>query len=183
MNSFTKGFGVLALTAAIAFGASGCSQGSAPGPAVDSAQLTGAKASEAIKGFVSAGTSDEVAAAVAKNPTAETFAPAVKFLDKDTATETVQNTISDFVLLKMSDTKSPVTVDVDASKIVVDGQKATVPVEAVAIKAGGNKVANSDALAETFHTMAFRDGAWVITFPASASTSASPAATSSATAK
>jgi hypothetical protein len=184
MKNITKGFGVLALTAAIAFGASGCSQNTpaaAPSPTVDSTQLTGAKAAEAIKGFVAAGTSDEVATAVAKKATAETFAPAVKFLDKDSKSETVQNTVSDFVLVKMADPKAAVSVDVDESKVVVDGQKATVPVEAVTVKAGGKKVANSDVLAAEVNDLVFRDGAWVITFPAPAS--ASPSATPSASAK
>jgi hypothetical protein len=127
MNSITKGFGVLALSAAIALGASGCSQNApaaAPSPTVDATQLTGAKAAESIKGFVAAGTSDEVAKAVADKATAETFAPAVKFLDKDAETATVQNTVSDFVLVKMADPKAAVSVDVDESKVVVDGQKA-----------------------------------------------------------
>lgn len=184
MNSITKGFGVLALTAAIALGASGCSQNApaaAPSPTVDSTQLTGAKAAEAIKGFVAAGTSDEVAAAVADKATAETFAPAVKFLDKDAATETVQNTVSEFVLVKMADPKAAVAVEVDESKVVVDGQKATVPVSAVTVTAGGSKVANSDALADSVNDLVFRDGAWAITFPASAS--ASPSATPSESAK
>jgi len=178
MNSITKGFGVLALTAAIALGASGCSQNTpaaAPSPTVDSTQLTGAKAADAIKGFVAAGTSDQVAAAVADKATAETFAPAVKFLDKDVKSESVQNTVSDFVLVKMADPKAAVSVDVDESKVVVDGQAATVPVDAVTVKAGGKKVANSDALAAEVNHLVFRDGAWAITFaaPASASPSAS----------
>lgn len=183
MNSITKGFGVLTLTAAIVFGATACSTNTpaaAPRPTVDPTQLTGAKAAEAIKGFVAAGTSDEVAKAVADKATAETFAPAVKFLDKDTPTETVQNTVSDFVLVKMADPKAAVSVDVDESKVVVDGQKATVPVDAVTVKAGGAKVANSDALADSVNDLVFRDGAWVITFPASASASPSPAPSESA---
>ena len=183
MNSITKGFGAITLTAAIALGASGCSQNTpaaAPSPTVDSTQLTGAKAAEAIKGFVAAGTSDEVAAAVADKATAETFASAVNFLDKDTATDTVQNTVSDFVLVKMADPKAAVSVDVDESKVVVDGQKASVPVEAVTVKAGGTKVANSDALAESVNDLVFRDGAWVITFPASPSATPSTAPSDSA---
>ncbi|ACL42116.1 hypothetical protein Achl_4165 (plasmid) [Pseudarthrobacter chlorophenolicus A6] len=184
MNSITKGFGVLVLTAAVAFGASGCSQktpDAAPSPTVDAKELTGGKAAEAIKGFVAAGTSDEVAAAVASQATADTFAPAVKFLDKDAASETVQNTVSEFVLVKMADPKAAVSVDVDESRVVVDGQKATVPVEAVTVSAGGKKVANSDALADSVNDLVFRDGAWVITFPAAAS--ASPSATPSESAK
>lgn len=183
MKNITKSFGVLALTAAIALGASGCSQNApaaAPSPTVDATEMTGAKAAEAIKGFVAAGTSDEVAAAVADKATAETFAPAVKFLDRDAASETVQNTVSDFVLVKMADPKAAVSVVVDESKVVVDGQKATVPVEAVTVTAGGTKVANSDVLAESVNDLVFRDGAWVITFPAPVSVSPSPAPSESA---
>ncbi|MET4143740.1 hypothetical protein [Arthrobacter sp. UYCo732] len=184
MKSITKGFGVLALTAAVAFGAAGCAQNTpaaAPSPTVDAKELTGGKAAEAIKGFVVASTSDEVAAAVADKATAETFAPAVKFLDKDAASETVQNTVSDFVLVKMADPKAAVSVDVDDSKVVVDGQKASVPIEAVSVTVGGAKVANSDALADSVNDLVFRDGAWVITFPASSS--ASPTAAPSESAK
>ncbi|GAA4035686.1 hypothetical protein GCM10023063_20360 [Arthrobacter methylotrophus] len=184
MNSMTKGFGVLVLTAAVALGASGCSQNApaaAPSPTVDSSQLTGAKAAEAIKGFVAAGTSDAVAKAVAGKPTADTFSPAVKFIDKDANMATVQNTVSDFVLVKMADPKAPVSVTVDDSKVVVDGQKAMVPAAAVTVTAGGKKVSNCDVLAAEVNHLVFRDGAWVITFPAPAS--ASPSATPSASAK
>ena len=183
MNSITKAFGVLTLTAAVAFGAAGCAH-EAPAanasPSIDATQLTGAKAAEAIEGFVAASTSDTVATAVAKKATAETFAPAVKFLDKDTASATVQNTVSSFVMVKMSNPKTAVTVDVDASKVAVDGQQATVPVGAVTVKAGGKKVANSDVLAAAVNHLVFRDGAWVITTaaPASPASSASPSAPS-----
>lgn len=178
MNT-SKSLGVLALTAAVAFGAAGCSQNTpaaAPSPTVDSTQLTGAKAAEAIKAFVAAGTSDTVAAAVAKKATAETFAPAVKFLDKDAASATVQDVVSDLVLVKMAAPKAAVSVDVDESKVVVDGQTATVPVQAVTVKSAGKKVANSDVLAAEINDLVFRDGAWVITFPAAPA--ASPSASS-----
>lgn len=179
MKNFSKNLGALALTALVALGAAGCSQNTpaaAPSATADSAELTSAKAVEAITGFVAAGTSEKVAADVAATATAETFAPAVKFLDKDASSEDVQNTVSDFVLVKMADPAAEVTVEVDESKVVVDGQTASVPVEAVTVKAGGTKVENSDALAEEINSLVFRDGAWVITFPASAS--ASPSASS-----
>lgn len=183
MKSIIKGVAVLGVTAAVALGAAGCTSGSpnaAPTQTVDPALLTSGKAAEAIKGFVAAGTSDEVAAAVAQKATAETFAPAVKFLDKDAESVTVQNTVSEFVVVKMADPKAAVSVDVDESKVVVDGQSATVPVSAVSVMAGGKKVANSDALADSVNDLVFRDGAWVITFPAPApvSPSASPSASS-----
>lgn len=181
MNSFTKGFGLIALTAAVALGATGCSQNTpaaAPTATVDSAELTPAKAAEAIKGFVAAGTSDEVAAAVSKGATAETFAPAVKFIDEGASSAEVQEAVSGFVLVKMADPKAAVSLEVDESKIVVDDQAVTVPVGAVTVKAGGKKVANSDALADSVNDLVFRDGAWVITFPASATPSASPSASS-----
>lgn len=179
MKRFTQGLGVLALTAAVAFGTAGCSQNApatAPSPSADVTDMTAAKAAEAIKGFVAAGTSDQVAADVAGTVSAETFAPAVKFLDKDASSETVQSTVSDFVMVKMADPKAVVSVDVDESKVVLEGQSATVPVEAVTVLAGGAKVANSDDLAAGVSHLVFRDGAWVITFPAAAT--ASPSASS-----
>lgn len=184
MKSFTKGFTVLALAASVALGASACSQNTPqaePTATVDPAELTGAKAAAAIEGFVTAGTSDEVAAAVADKPTSETFVPALKFLDKSSKTATVQRTVTDFVLVKMAAPKAAVAVDVDESKVVVEGHTATVPVEAVTVTSGGKKVANSDALAESVNDLVFRDGAWVITFPESAE--ATPSASASVSAK
>lgn len=172
MNSFIKGCTVLALTAAAAFNASGCSgnnQAATPSPTVDGQELTAAKAAEAIKGFVAAGTSDEVAAAVADKATAETFSPAVSFLDKYADSESVLTTVTEFVAVKMTAPKAAVAVEIDESKVVVDGQKATVPVEAMTVTAGGVKVGNSDALADSVNDLVFLDGAWVITFPASSS--------------
>lgn len=186
MNGILKGIGVLAVSASIALGASGCGQSApaaAPTPTVDPSQLTAAKAADAIRGFVAAGTSDQVAQDVAKKATAQTFAPAMKFIDKDTPSATVQNTVTDFVLVKMADPKKQVTATVDESKVVVDGQTATVPASAVTVKAGDAKVSNSDALAAEVSHLAFRDGAWVITFPAAPSASATSSASPSASAK
>jgi hypothetical protein len=172
MNSFIKGFTVFALTAAAAFNAAGCSsnnQAATPSPTVDGKELTAAKAAEAIKGFVAAGTSDEVVAAVSDKATADSFSSAVSFLDKDAASETVLNTVTEFVVVKMTAPKAAVAVEIDESKIVVSGQKATVPVEAVTVTVDGTKVPNSDALADSVNDLVFRDGAWAITFPASSS--------------
>ena len=161
MNRTIKTAAIIAAAAGIVLGASGCSQStpassSSSSSSADPSQLTGAKAADTIRAFVASSTSDQVAADVSTKAT-------------------VQNTVSDFVLVKMADPKAPVAVTVDDAKATVDGLTATVPVSAITVTSGGKKVANSDALAAEVSHLAYRDGAWVITFPTDgASRSAAP---------
>ena len=173
-----------ALIAGVLLGASACSS---PAPtdqpsataAAEDAKKTPAEAAAAMKSFFSAATSDEIGAAFPDKATEDTFAPVLAKADTSSPAP-LKKAVGDLALLKVSDPKAALAVAVDESQVKIDGQTATVPVSAVSVTSGGTKVANSDALAADFNNLVFRNGSWVIAFPAAASATASATASASA---
>ncbi|MCU6480152.1 hypothetical protein [Arthrobacter sp. A2-55] len=179
MKTIPKLATALAISAMLLGGVTACSSDPVAAPttthAEDLSAMTAQKAADTITAFVAATTSDQIAAAFPDKADAKTFASAVALVDPKAPSAKAAAAMSDFALLKVTTPKAKVSVDVDASKIVVADRSATVPVAAVVVKEDGKKVTNSAALAANLSNLVFRDGNWLIAFPETpANTSATP---------
>lgn len=189
-KNIIRTFGGAVLIAGVLLGSSACSSPSAsPAPAAtaseDSSKKTPAEVSGAIKSFFATATSEEIGAAFPDKATEDTFAPVLAKIDPAAPAAPLKKAVTELALLKVTDPAAALAVTVDEAKIVVDGQTATLPVSALSVTSGGTAVANSDALAAGFNNLVFRDGSWMIAFPAApeASASASPSASASESSK
>jgi len=184
-----KTIATIAILTALAGGATGCSNNadaaSTPAatttaPAADKAP---AEVVKTIEGFVAATTSDQIAKDLPDHVTADTFTPALAFVDMgDSDVTKVKKAISDFALVKVADAKTKIAVVVDPASVKVDGDTATVPADKITVNAGDKKAADSDNLAKNVTTLKYTDGAWKLAYPKDApKPTETPAATGTAT--
>lgn len=169
MKTFQKTIATAAVAAAALLGVSACSPAQESAPAETAVQQnaedrTAPKAAEAIKAFFAAATTEKIATADPASAGPELFDDALKLVDTDAAAEPLTAALTDLAVLKVGNA-SELTVVVNEAEVVVDGDKASVPVSHIEIKAAGEKVANSDVLADRINDLVFRDGAWVMSFP------------------
>ncbi|MCC3278157.1 hypothetical protein LJ754_03150 [Arthrobacter sp. zg-Y40] len=139
-----------------------------------------AEAAKTIEKFFEATTSDEIAADLPDNADDETFSEALRYTDPTAGSDDVATAMADFALVKVLDPAAKLSIEVDASQIVVKERTATVPVAAISVKSGDKELANSAALAEEVNSLVFREGAWLIAFPSAPIASSSPTGHSSA---
>lgn len=174
MKTFSKKTIVsAAATAAVAvsalIGLSSCSQAQETAPAAEAVQQvedrTAPKAAETIKSFFAATTTEAIAAADPATAGPELFDEALTLVDVDAEAEPLASALTDLGVLKIGNPSSELSIEFAESEIVLDGDKASIPASQISIKAAGEKVANSDALAEQINDLVFRDGAWVMSFP------------------
>jgi hypothetical protein len=188
-QNIIRSIGGAVLIASVLLGSAACSSGPSAAPAAtateDASKKSPAEVSGAIKSYFAAATSKEIGAAFPDKATEDTFAPVLDKIDPAAPAAPLKKAVTDLALLKVSAPDAALDVTVDESKITVDGQTATLPVSALSVTSGGTPVANSDALAAGFNNLVFRDGSWMIAFPAApeASASASPSASASESSK
>lgn len=173
MKTLKKTIATAVVAATALLSLSACSQSqeaaSAPAPTQQvSEDKTAPKAVETIKAFFASATTEKIATTEPSAAGPELFDDALKLVDKDAAAEPLTSALTDLAVLKVSHPSSELTVEVNESGVVVDGDKASVPADQISIKSAGEKVANSDALADRINDLVFRDGAWVISFPSAA---------------
>ncbi|MGK3708605.1 hypothetical protein [Arthrobacter sp. IK3] len=188
MKSATKYLGTIVLSAGLLLGATACggdnqakedTAAATAAAAEEKAQLTAANAVGAIEDFFEATTSDEIAAAFPDDADEKTFAAAAALTDPEAKSADVASAMADFALVKVLDPKAELSISVDESKVVIKDRTASVPVEAISVKSGDKVVENSASLADEVNDLVFRDGSWLIAFPAS---DEAPAASPSASA-
>lgn len=170
MKTFSKKTIVSAAVAAFALiGLSSCSAAHETAPAPAAAQQvedrTSPKAVETIKAFFAATTTEAIAAADPATAGPELFDEALTLVDPEAEAEPLTSALTDLGVLKVGNPASELSIEVNEADIVLDGDKASVPASQISIKAAGEKVANSDALAEQVNDLVFRNGAWVMSFP------------------
>lgn len=175
-----------AAAAALLFTGAGCSSDTAePAPAAseDTSKLTPAAAADAVEEFFGQATSDEVGAAFPDKADEKTFAAAVDKTDPDSPKDDVAAAITDLAWLKVQNPKAKLTISVDEAQVKVADKKATIPADAVAIALDGKPATDNSKLSVHLTDLVFKDGEWLVSFPAepepaaSATPSASPSAT------
>lgn len=172
MKTTQKTLTTIAILAALAGGITGCSNNAdatstpAATTAAPAADKAPAEVVKTIEGFVAATTSDQIAKDLPDHVTADTFTPALAFVDMgDSDVTKVKKAISDFALVKVNDAKTKIAVVVDPKSVKVDGDTATVPADKITINAGDKKAAESDNLAKNVTTLKYTDGAWKLAYP------------------
>ena len=169
MKTFSKTIAAAAVAATMLIGVGACSpaQESAPAPSAPqpAEDRTAPKAAETIKAFFASATTEKIATADPATAGPELFDDALKLVDTDAEAEPLTAALSDLAVLKVGHPASELTVEVNEAEVVLDGDKASVPASHISVKAAGEKVANSDELAEKINDLVFRDGAWVMSFP------------------
>lgn len=175
MNRATKYLGVVVVSAALLFTSTACGgqdTAAADTAAAEAELLTPGHVVEAVEGFFAAVTTAEVAAAFPDDADETTFSAAVDFTDPEAEGKFLATAMADLALVKVLDAKADLSITVDESRVAINDRRATIPAEAIAVTSAGKPVANSPALAEAVNDLVFRDGAWLITAPDSASASA-----------
>jgi hypothetical protein len=170
MKTFGKSITAAAVAATVLIGVSACSPAQETAPAPSATQQstenrTAPKAVETIKSFFASATTEKIATADPAAAGPELFDDALKLVDPEAEAEPLTAALTDLAVLKVGNPASELTVEVNEGEVVLDGDKASVPASHISVKAAGEKVANSDELAEKINDLVFRDGAWVITFP------------------
>lgn len=173
MKTLNKTIATAVVAASALLGLSACSQSQESAPAPSASQQatddrTAPKAVETIKAFFASATTEKIGTTDPAAAGPELFDDALKLVDKDAEAEPLTSALTDLGLLKVTNPSSELTVEVNESGVVVDGDKASVPADQISIKSAGVKVANSDALADRINDLVFRDGAWVMSFPSAA---------------
>jgi hypothetical protein len=172
MKTFSKTIATAVIAASALLSLAGCSQSQEAAPAPASQQVTddrtAPKAVETIKAFFASATTEKIATTDPAAAGPELFDEALKLVDKEAEAEPLTSALQDLAVLKVGHPSSELTIEVNESGVVLDGDKASVPADQISIKSAGEKVANSDALAGRINDLVFRDGAWVMSFPSAA---------------
>lgn len=177
-------FAAAAAAAAILLSGAGCASDPAEPSAetATDAKLNPAGATEAAVAFFNEATADDVAAAFPDKADSKTFSDAVDMTDPGAAKDDVSAAITDLAWLKVENPKAKLVIAVDEAKVKVEDKKASIPADAVAITLDGKAVADNAKLAAHLTDLVFKDGTWLVAFPAEAepTESATPAASPSA---
>lgn len=172
MKTLKKTIATAVIATSALIGLSACSQAQEASPAPATQQVsedrTAPKAVETIKAFFASATTEKIATTDPAAAGPELFDDALKLVDKDAEAEPLTAALQDLAVLKVGHPSSDLTIEVNESGVVLDGDKATVPADQISIKSAGEKVSNSDALAGRINDLVFRDGAWVMSFPSAA---------------
>lgn len=162
---------------ALIAGTVGCAGGKIPESTVSTTvpadQSTPAAIAKSIQSFFGAATSDKIGEAFPDRATDETFKPVLEKMDLSVPTSLTKKTITDLALLKVSDPKAPLALSIDDSKVQIDGTNASIPASALSVTSRGKRVSNNDVLASDMNHLTFRNGEWIMTFPATPSPTAS----------
>lgn len=164
----TRNLAAAAAVTALLFGA-GCSSDAAeaepePTASVDARELTAEKAAEAVESFFAEATSDEIAAVPVDKYDEKTFAAAAKKIDPAAPQDKSSDAIADIAWLKVENPDAKLEFAVDAEKVEVKDETATVPAEAVKITRDGKDVAETADIAAHVGNLVYKDE-WLIAFP------------------
>lgn len=163
----TRNLAAAAALTALLFGA-GCSADAAeakpePSASVDAKELTAEKAAEAVESFFAEATSDEIASVPVDKYDEKTFAAAAKKIDPAAPQDKSSDAIADIAWLKVENPDAKLEFSVDAEKVEVRDETATVPAEAVKITRDGKDV-DTAGIAAHVGSLVYKDE-WLIAFP------------------
>lgn len=181
MNSRTSRIvGAAIAGIALMAGTVGCAGAKSPEPEASTnvpvAQNTSAAVAKSIQSFFAAATSDKIGEAFPNKASDDTFTPVLDKMDLSAPVSLTKKAVTDLALLKVSDPKAVLALAIDDSKVQINGTNATLPASALSVTSRGKKVSNSDVLAADMHNLTFRNGEWIMTFPATSSpTESAPA--------
>lgn len=178
MNSSTlRAVGAAIFGTAFLVGTVACSGAKSPestaAPTVPADQNTSVAVAKSIQSFFAAATSDRIGDAFPDKATDDTFTPVLDKMDLSVPASLTKKAVTDLALLKVSSPKAALALVIDDSKVQINGTNATIPASALSVTSNGSKLSDNDVLAADMNNLTFRNGAWVVTFPAASSPTAS----------